>query len=89
VTVGEFAERVVQLAGLYPLSGTSWGRTMSHNAQVGGVYHSAHRAWLAVDLIADGPLDETDLVEMGRRLELRVLPEGDHYHVQPWTWEKG
>jgi len=89
VTVGEFAERVVQLVGMYPLSATSWGRTMSQNGRVGGVYRSAHRAWLAADLIADAPLDEADLVEMGRRLGLLVLPEGDHFHVQPLGWPKG
>lgn len=89
MTVGEFAERVVQLAAMYRLSATSWGRTLPHNVLVGGVSHSAHRVWLAVDLIADAPLDVKDLVEMGRRLELRVLPNGDHFHVQPWTWEKG
>ena len=89
MTVGEFAGKVVQLAALFPLSGTSWGRTMSHNAQAGGVYRSAHRAWLAVDLIADAPMDEADLVEMGRRLGLKVIPEGDHFHVQPGDWPPG
>lgn len=80
---------MVRLASLFPLTATSWGRTAHQNAKVGGVPHSAHRVWVAVDLIADGPVDVEELKEWGRRLELKVIPEEGHFHVQPWEWERG
>lgn len=87
MTHHEFVDAVVTYGLMTGASVTSWGRTKARNSQVGGVPVSAHRAWLAVDVVYDTPVPEG--VEIGRRLGLRVLPEGDHDHLQPLDWSAG
>lgn len=89
MTIGEFAELAVRLRALFRLSATSWGRCIEHNDQVGGVKHSAHLLDLAVDLVPVREGEVLRVMEMGLRLGLLVIPEGDHYHVQPHGWPKG
>jgi hypothetical protein len=89
MTVAEFADRAHLLGLLLGASVTSWGRTEVRNAAVGGVALSAHRAWLAVDLVYDVAPPEATRRELARRLGLRLLPEADHDHVQPWGWAAG
>jgi hypothetical protein len=85
VTVGDFAERLVLVALVVPFSVTSWGRSPKHNAAptVKGHPDSWHLLWLGVDAVLDNPADGESFERQCGRLGLRVLNEGDHYHVQP------
>jgi hypothetical protein len=85
VTVGDFAERLVLVALVVPCSVTSWGRSAKHNAapDVAGHPDSWHRLWLGADVVLDSPADEKSFARQCARLGLRVLDEGDHFHVQP------
>lgn len=79
----DFATRILALALAVPLSVTSWGRTATRNRTVGGGADSNHLGWLAVDVVAD---DRTLLPRartFARRLGLEVIPEGDHWHIEP------
>ena len=89
MTLGDFAEAVRAYALMTGASATSWGRTMKHNQAVGGVPYSAHRFWLGCDVVYDAPIPETERKEIGKRLGLRVLPEGDHDHIQAFDWSAG
>lgn len=83
-----FVDALVTYCALTRGSVTSWGRTTLHNMNEGGVAYSGHRFWLAADVVYDEPPPPADRKELGRRLGLRVLPENDHDHLQPLTWEK-
>ena len=87
MTVAEFAEAVSRYGMLMGASVTSWGRTLKHNTEVGGVTFSAHRFWLGCDLIYDGPV--LSKMETARRLGLKLIDEGDHDHLQPLDWVAG
>ena len=88
----EFAERVLLLKELVPFSVSSWGRTETHNTAVGGVPKSAHRHWLAADIIPDDTLSGgagTLLQIAASRYDLEVIDEWatkGHYHVQVKGW---
>src|SRR5437899_2579107 len=87
----EFAERVLLLKELVPFSVSSWGRTEVHNTAVGGVAKSAHRHWLAADVIHENPTPANLLYlqTAADRLDLEVIDEWTtkgHYHVQPKGW---
>ena len=87
----EFAERVLLLKQYVPFSVSSWGRTDAHNTAVGGVEKSAHRQWLAADVIPDDPSPRTlaVLILDAGHLDLEVIDEWatkGHYHVQPRGW---
>ena len=85
----DFLDAVFTLGLKYGASVTSWFRSDTRNKAVGGVPHSAHRYGLGIDLVFDSPPDQDFLLEDARRLGLRVLPEGDHHHVQPLDWSAG
>lgn len=90
MTLGEFAEAVRAYALLTNASATSWGRTTQRNQAVGGVLYSAHRVWLACDLVYDEPVVPKDQrIIIADRLGLKVLDEGDHDHLQPKSWVPG
>ena len=78
-----FAAALLAYCSATNASVTSWGRTRAHNAAVGGVPNSQHRAWLAADVIYDAPMPLDDRQTLARLLELRLIPEGDHDHLQP------
>lgn len=68
-----------------PVTVSSWGRTLEHNAIVGGVSDSQHLLWTAADLVpADG--DMASLADFCRQLPGigYVLDEGNHVHVQAY-----
>jgi hypothetical protein len=85
VTVGDFAERLVLVALVVPFSVTSWGRSKKRNEsrEVQGHPDSWHLLWLGADAVLDNPVDGESFERQCGRLGLRVLNEGDHYHVQP------
>lgn len=89
MTTGEFAEAAKTYCILMDASTTSFGRTLTHNHDVGGVKYSAHRFWLAVDVVYDTPLPEAERVETAKRLNLKLIAEGDHDHLQPLDWMAG
>jgi hypothetical protein len=85
MSVSEFAEKVARIGLACGFSVTSWGRSATHNAKVGGLDGSYHRLWMAVDGILDQPSDKAEFVHWCRREGISVLDEGDHLHVQPAT----
>lgn len=68
---------------------SSYGRTKTHNALVGGVKYSAHRVWLGADVLYDNGGPPDDAAEIAARLGLRIVREGDHDHLQPENWRAG
>lgn len=91
-TRAQFLENVYILGLKYGASVTSWFRTDLHNKAVGGVAHSAHRFGLGVDILFDTPIEHIDgvgFMEDARRLDIKVVAEGDHMHLQPLSWEVG
>lgn len=84
-----FAEAVRIYCAYTKASGTSSGRTAKHNKAVGGVPTSAHQFWLAIDVVYDEPLPIELRKDVGARLGLTVIVEGDHDHLQPAGWRAG
>ena len=65
---------------------TSYGRTVKHNHDVGGVPQSAHQFWLGADVVYDEPVDADLARDTADRLGLKCLRESDHDHLQPASW---
>jgi len=87
MTPGQFADALMAYCAATGGSITSWGRTVKHNAKVGGVVDSAHLLWIAADVVYDAngapppgvlPIRES----LAHRLGLTLIHEGDHDHVQ-------
>ncbi len=83
----EFADSLRAYCAATGGSVTSWGRTVAHNAKVGGVPESAHLLWTAADVVYDAngvpPPGVTPHREaLAARLGLQLIHEGDHDHVQ-------
>jgi hypothetical protein len=78
-----FANRVFALCFKHQGSLSSWGRTLKHNKDVGGVEDSYHMLWLGADVVLNvmekNGKFESDAGELG----LKAILEGDHYHLQP------
>lgn len=78
--------RVFALCFKFHGSISSWGRTVKHNKDVGGVVNSYHLIWMGVDVVLDemlvNPLFESD----AKRIGLDAIWETDHYHLQPEGW---
>jgi hypothetical protein len=89
VTPHEFYDVLRAYCARFNASTSSYGRTMLHNDRVGGVPGSAHQFWLAADVIYDTPPPHAFRIEIGARLGLLVIDEGDHDHLQPLDWPKG
>lgn len=91
MTFHEFCDAVRMYGMLTDASVTSWGRTVAHNAAVGGVTYSAHQFWLACDVVYDRPAALSDVArrEMAKRLGLNLIVEGDHHHLQTADWLAG
>lgn len=50
-----FLAKLDELVAAFPnCSCRDWGRSVTHNEEVGGAPHSLHRLWCAVDLTFDG-----------------------------------
>lgn len=89
MTITEFAQRLSTYCFLTRASVTSWGRTEARNRAVGGVPYSAHRFFLAVDLVYDVELPLEERKVTAERLGLRLIAEDDHDHLQPIVWGRG
>lgn len=85
----DFLHAIMVYSATLGASVTSWGRTAQHNADVKGVAHSAHLAWLAVDVTYDRPQALEHRQEWAERLGLRLVAEDDHDHLQPLDWRAG
>ena len=83
MTVESFAARVRDYCSILRGSVTSWGRTESRNAMVGGVPNSRHLLFLAVDVVYDHPVTVEQAIDLAGSFGLRVIREGDHDHIQP------
>jgi hypothetical protein len=82
--VQDFVGRATQLYQQFPFQVTSFGRTASRNAAVGGAAHSQHLLWTAADLVPNGYGSMSDLEDAANASGLfgYVLNEGNHVHVQ-------
>ena len=85
----QFHEALMAYCRRLNASTTSYGRTVKHNHDVGGVPQSAHQFWLACDVVYDAPVDRELAKDTGERLGLFVYREGDHDHLQPLGWRPG
>lgn len=56
MTLCEFVQAAVMFCQLTGGSVTSWGRSQLRNRALGGVHYSAHRFFLAVDVVYDDDL---------------------------------
>jgi hypothetical protein len=78
-----FVMKILTLRTRWEFSVTSWGRTVKHNADVGGVPGSDHLLWLGLDVIMEPPgknfTFEKDCIKLG----LTALDEKSHYHIRP------
>ena len=86
MTVPEFAQAVQTFAAQFGGSCTSWGRTVAHNASVGGVVGSPHTHWLGADLVYDSPSSLALRTDHAKQLGLWLIAEIDHDHLQPLGW---
>ena len=90
MTLHDFVDATYRYGALTGASVTSWGRTTTRNTAVGGVPFSAHRFWVGLDVVYDDSHPaEVARVEIARRLGLKLIPEGDHDHLQPLDWSAG
>lgn len=85
-TIATFAEAVAEFAQKFGGSCTSWGRSVAHNATVGGVAGSPHTHWLGADLVYDTPFPLADREQAAKDLGLTLIAEATHDHLQPIGW---
>lgn len=83
MTVHYFISLIFFLCRIYDMSVTSWGRTEQRNQVVGGVPNSWHLRFLAVDVVPDDFGVSDDLVAACEALDLEVIVEQDHWHIEP------
>lgn len=78
----EFCDAIQALRTRFRFSVWSWGRSVLHNRNVGGVEDSMHLYGLAVDGGLDVGESEEEFESAARRLGLVVIPINQGYHVQ-------
>ena len=78
-----FAALVITLRSKWNFSATSWGRTVKHNKDVGGVAGSNHVLWLGLDAILEPMGKNIDFEADAAKIGLQAIFEKDHYHLQP------
>jgi len=83
MTLEEFARAVVTYRRAFNGSVTSWGRNAAHNKAVDGVPNSRHLYDLAADVVPGAGFSAQRRTDYGRTLELWVLTEPDHDHLEP------
>lgn len=81
-----FAVRVFALCFKHQGSISSWGRTLKHNKDVGGVADSYHLMWMGCDVVLNEMVQNFSFEADAKRLGLDPILEGDHYHLQPLGW---
>lgn len=69
------------------VTATSWFRSATRNAAVGGAVASQHRWGCAVDLVL-APGDKPRAVQRLKAAGFWVVDEGDHVHVQAFPTSK-
>jgi uncharacterized protein YcbK (DUF882 family) len=80
--IHSFIDKIITLSLRYDFSVTSWIRSKKHNVQVDGSNNSRHLLGLAVDIILDDKEEIFRLKADAIRMNLIVVNEGDHLHVQ-------
>ena len=78
----KFCALVITLRSKWQFSVTSWGRTVKHNIEVGGVDGSNHLMWVGMDVILEPMEKNLDFEKDAGRIGLTALFEKDHYHLQ-------
>lgn len=86
MTVGHFAEAVMEFCLYTNASVTCWRRSVLHNKKVGGVDGSPHTHGLGADVVYDVTLPEGTRHELAERYGLKLIIEHDHDHLQPYDW---
>jgi len=81
--ISGFAAAVSTLRVKWSFSVSSWGRTVKHNKDVGGVDGSDHLLWLGLDAILEPMVKNLDFEKDSDRLGLIALFEKNHYHLRP------
>jgi len=81
--ISGFAAAVSTLRVKWSFSVSSWGRTVKHNKDVGGVDGSDHLLWLGLDAILEPMVKNLDFEKDCDRLGLIGLFEKNHYHLRP------
>jgi hypothetical protein len=89
MTPFDFLQARMALAARFRFRETSGYRSPRANLDAGGVTHSAHQHFLAVDVILDATADRVAFKLAADRLGLLVLSEEDHEHLQPLDWKPG
>jgi hypothetical protein len=89
MTPSDFMELLIAYCLFTRGSVKSYGRTLQHNAQVGGVELSAHQFWVGADVVYDEPVELELAKATAERLGLRLIREADHDHLQPLGWPAG
>lgn len=79
----DLARKTMLLCWRHKGSVTSWGRTVAHNAAVGGVANSWHLLFLGIDVVLDDQKKNFEFEADAVRLGLKPILEDDHYHLQP------
>ena len=80
---GEFAEKMILLAVVVPLSEVSGIRSAKRNQEVGGIAESAHRVGLGRDLVLDDLADLPTLQSFAKRLGIQVVVHNGVIHLEP------
>lgn len=85
MTLYEFVDNIQILRSIYPMSCTSWFRSIKRNKEVGGLDNSFHRMGLAIDVVMDKDFNfvVTQFITDCSRLGLQAIDEKDHYHLEP------
>ncbi len=78
-----FAVLVATYRRAFNGSVTSWGRSADRNKALGGVPNSRHLYDLAADVVPGPGFTDDRRTGYGARLELWVLVEGTHDHLEP------
>jgi hypothetical protein len=78
----KFCALVITLRSKWQFSVTSWGRTVKHNKDVGGVEGSDHLMWVGMDVILEPMEKNLDFEKDAGKIGLMALFEKDHYHLQ-------
>lgn len=80
--ISVFQQRALRAMAMVPSRGTSYLRTIGHNAEVGGVADSQHLIGLALDLVPLSGATTSQLAAAIQRSGLVAIDEGDHVHAQ-------
>ena len=89
MTEDAFAQAVRQLCQIYGGSVSSWGRTDARSVTVGGFEGDPHTWWYGADVVWDTPPALDVIVRAAMDLDLQLLREKSHDHLQPFGYPTG